>query len=550
MSDFFAGLRGSAIQGPDAVFDQSSIMPSGGGPHSGYQGIPDGRINATSSLLNPGQPYAYGSGDRLGSQAAYLNNPHNCQKIIPEMYFPDTVQDPVSSTGHYFPLSHTVSDGDVAWVLRYNSIENKNQKQLGSFTYKRQGLQRAVDHFVSLAGVNYLLAGMQIHQNEEINKSWYEVRSCFGVEDASEEKQIKKFVQYHATPFGVVIGSDKQGGQHQGKSGPVTWPVDYVCTVTVDGRNENMQNMWAGYKISSGDSLQFVLTKVRFNGPIVFDLSAGKYTCMKTFQNSTPTDLWQVLPVTGTQRKCEDEFLSNGVPIATYWHFATSFKSHGQRDNFADTKNISKRSQCARSFHKGALLHVVITPVWVDEDELCEGSTPGRMQAFVSRFEPKVAFDTKKRKLDYLLPTFMAQNASNSASSLKKPEKRPAETNLIFPRVVPLQTKTASSTPQPPSHSMNTDNHLHDVGLHGEPQGVVVGDGGGNLNNFAVDEKESESDVRDDFAALGENPIHDVGGVEFSDAASGGILGAPRARNVKSAKKRAVKLGGDAKPTS
>ena len=122
MSDFFSGLRNASNARPDAVFDQASIWPSASGPHGGYSGDPDGRINATSSLLDNVQPYAYGTGARLGSSAMGANVPHNVQKIVPELRLPES-----STVAGDFTLPHAVSDGGVAFVLRYETIDSRGK---------------------------------------------------------------------------------------------------------------------------------------------------------------------------------------------------------------------------------------------------------------------------------------------------------------------------------------------------------------------------------------------------------------------------------------
>ena len=50
----------------------------------------------------------------------------------------------------------------------------------------------------------------------------------------------------YTRPLGVVIGSDRQGGQHQGRVGGrgVDVPVDYTVTILVDGLCHNMLNLW------------------------------------------------------------------------------------------------------------------------------------------------------------------------------------------------------------------------------------------------------------------------------------------------------------------
>lgn len=77
-------------------------------------------------------------------------------------------------------------------------------------------------------------------------------------------------IKHVITPFGVPRGSDKQGGQHQASNGnrSVTWPVDFVTSLLIDGKCINLLNFWKGEDISAGDSLLLHLV----------DESATEYT--------------------------------------------------------------------------------------------------------------------------------------------------------------------------------------------------------------------------------------------------------------------------------
>lgn len=45
------------------------------------------------------------------------------------------------------------------------------------------------------------------------------------------------------------------GGQHQGSNSPVTWPVDFVTAMVVDGKVINLVNFWKHDDINAGDDL-------------------------------------------------------------------------------------------------------------------------------------------------------------------------------------------------------------------------------------------------------------------------------------------------------
>lgn len=107
MSDFFSGIY-SGIKRPDVVMNDGPLPPQSmnGGYPTGFNGIPDGQINYSSSLLGDLDPYAYGEAARLSTQAAYLNIPHVCQRIIPTLELPES--QPFRMGGGFFPLSHQV----------------------------------------------------------------------------------------------------------------------------------------------------------------------------------------------------------------------------------------------------------------------------------------------------------------------------------------------------------------------------------------------------------------------------------------------------------
>jgi hypothetical protein len=107
MSDFFSGIY-SGVRRPDVVMNDGPLPPlsiSGGYPE-GFNGVPDGKINYASSLLGDLDPYAYGEAARLSTQAAYLNIPHVCQRIVPTLNMPEA--QPFRMGGQFFSLNHQV----------------------------------------------------------------------------------------------------------------------------------------------------------------------------------------------------------------------------------------------------------------------------------------------------------------------------------------------------------------------------------------------------------------------------------------------------------
>ena len=311
MSDFFSNLYGGGIRKPDAVINPSGggalppMSTSGPGFPAGFNGAPDGRINTASTLLGDVSPYSYAEADRLSTQAAYLNIPHRVQRIVPSLQLPEA--QPYLQGGKQFTLSHQLDDGDIGFVVRamfspYEMVHNRKK-------YDRQGILFAVDPIINLATVNYILHGLQRYGFMKEEVEWNRLWIGLGLDDLKFEhsgrtnllKEIMVQTQNHIDggttkmayngesvtipsetmqacrffladhiikniirPFGIPLGSEKQGGQHQGSSSAVSNPVDFVTTLTIDGLVINLVNIWRGHDISSGDDLMLYLKECSF----------------------------------------------------------------------------------------------------------------------------------------------------------------------------------------------------------------------------------------------------------------------------------------------
>lgn len=69
---------------------------------------------------------------------------------------------------------------------------------------------------------------------------------------AMRRKLVDYLIKHVIKPFGIPRGSEKQGGQHQGSNSPVTWPVDFVTAMVVDGKVINLVNFWKHDDINAG----------------------------------------------------------------------------------------------------------------------------------------------------------------------------------------------------------------------------------------------------------------------------------------------------------
>jgi len=264
MGDFFGGLR-SGIQFPQVVMNQGPLPSSGGLPAPLHEQA-DARINYGSSLLGDLTPYAYGEPGYLSSQNAYLNIPHKIQKIVPVVFLPEAK----CPARDIVDLSHPIDDGDIAFVLRLNR-NSMFCTGLKNGSMRRAGLGTAVDPFINLCTLNYILSGMQLGVTNDASNLWVELlqnldEARFGKQggagrnyaDAANPVNLNDIVhviRHCIRPFGVTRGSEKQGGQDEATSSPATWPVSFVVSLTIDGKESNVLNIWHHHDMSAGSDL-------------------------------------------------------------------------------------------------------------------------------------------------------------------------------------------------------------------------------------------------------------------------------------------------------
>jgi hypothetical protein len=262
MAGLFSGLSG--IRQPDALFNDGGPLPpaSAGNLQTGFNATTSANINSTSALLNDIKPYAYGESDRISSDINYKNTPVKVQKIVPML------QIPLAASNHTANLSHSVDDGDMAFVLRREGTANSKRLTPGQDIIADSKLavkmSRVVDAVVNLPTLNYLLALLQTTNETNANHS---KRMAFFTElglssndtiwKSQDEVKARKFLQ-KVHLFGSVIGSEKQGGQHEGGS-TVDWPVNFITTMCVDGFCDNLVNFWRNVNVHAGDDLVLYL---------------------------------------------------------------------------------------------------------------------------------------------------------------------------------------------------------------------------------------------------------------------------------------------------
>ena len=313
MGDFFADLR-SGIEMPQVVMNQGPFPGSGGLPRPLHD-TADARINYNSSLLGNLTPYAYGEPGYLSSQTAYLNIPHKIQKIVPVVFLPEARV----GTTEFIDLPHPVDDGDLAFTLRLdrNSLFCTGLK---NGDLRRAGLGTAVDPLINLATVNYILSGVQLGITDSGGSSgdlWRELlfnldRHRFGKGSGMGGRNytlnppglddIVHIIRHCIRPFGITRGSEKQGGQNEATQSPATWPVSFVVSVTIDGKESNVMNLWHHMNLSAGDDLVLCLRLMPLRPYTLNHYYKGVRRQSWAFQGEGSSEekyVWQLVPALG-----------------------------------------------------------------------------------------------------------------------------------------------------------------------------------------------------------------------------------------------------------
>ena len=76
------------------------------------------------------------------------------------------------------------------------------------------------------------------------------------------QEHVWQFMRNFVKVAGVFIGSENQGGQHQGDSNPASHnPIDFMAAMQVSGKFEKIRNLWTTSRqdVSNGDTLGFTL---------------------------------------------------------------------------------------------------------------------------------------------------------------------------------------------------------------------------------------------------------------------------------------------------
>jgi len=357
MSDFFAQL-GSNIRFPDANINGGGPLPTSLSGPAGINGDPDGKINFNSELLSGIAPYAYGQG-RMGADRNYQQIPHRIQKIIPKLYLPYAdIDNSQSCVG----VSHGVDQGDIAFILQSTRVQGQLFDNHAMRDASIANLQiPSHTAFINISTVNYLLAGLQrLTKDTPQTATWAVLARDLGYryKRGHQRAEMLKLISTRMVPFGICAGSEKQGGLHETGLAPVQAAVNHVTTLTVDGQNRDLVNLWRNVDVSAGDQLIFKLAWLPTHSYTLNHYYKG--VVRQTFVK--PQSCWQLIPDTFNMGKPEtplgDAPWAYDYRINGYWRIGQCFQHRASFE--ADVTNIFHDT----SFLRGQLLQVTFAPVW------------------------------------------------------------------------------------------------------------------------------------------------------------------------------------------
>ena len=403
MSDFFAQL-GSNIRFPDANINGSGPLPTSLSGPAGVNGDPDGCINFNSELLSCIAPYAYGPGQgRMGADRNYQQIPHRIQKIVPKLFLPFADE---SNSQSCLALSHAVDQGDVAFILQTSRVQNLIHDSITMRDASIANLQiPGHTAFINICTANYLLAGLQRLTAASSNSaSWAVLARDLGYRytRGHTRADVLELVSTRLVPFGICAGSENQGGKHETGLAPVQAAANHVTTLTVDGQNRDLVNLWRNVNISAGDNLIFKLVWMPTQHYTLNHYYKGivRQTYVKQ------KNCWQLVPavfeMTSSLQASSPHHCDYDYRIHGYWRIAQCFQHCASYEN--DPNNICDDTQ----FLRGQLLQVTFAPVWVQSQPL---NTPDPVKSLLSA--PDVRRDSS-------LPHSHAQPASGQGSQRAK----------------------------------------------------------------------------------------------------------------------------------
>ena len=297
MTDFFGGLNSGNIRFTDSRINGGGPLPTSLSGPEGINGDPDGRYNFNDSLLSGIAPYAGPKSGRMGSDRNYQHIPHRKQYPVPKIFLPESAWD----TNETFDMSHPIDMGDVAFSICMNNKHYILTGMLPAVQNAQDVSMPNYNAFANICTVNYLLAGIQNYaykyvtvpdeevQHAATHHAWYKLLFCLELDvtlksmrDALQKQpmleeelckrvfflaqmkiMLQSLIRDKIRPLGICSASEKQGGQHETGYKPVQAAACFFVTLTVDGQNRDLVNIWRGVDIAGGDNLILQLDLIK-----------------------------------------------------------------------------------------------------------------------------------------------------------------------------------------------------------------------------------------------------------------------------------------------
>ena len=282
MSDFFGSLNSSNVRFTDARINGDGPLPTNLSGPEGISGDPDGRYNFNTDLLSNITPYAGPQAGRMGSDRNYQQIPHRKQFPVPPIWLPEPAHDAEA----FFDMSHAIDMGDVVFIV---SVHQKHLLLMGTPQPQKDAQDNTMPNynlFCNICTVNYILAGIcnyswhyvtgtDAFRNQYGKHTWHHFMRCLGIDErlkqlrvlyAREEDSgfltmlriklmLQQVIRDTFKPIGICSTSEKQGGQHEVGMKPVQAAASFFVTLTVDGQNRDLVNLWRGVNVQGGDQL-------------------------------------------------------------------------------------------------------------------------------------------------------------------------------------------------------------------------------------------------------------------------------------------------------
>jgi hypothetical protein len=472
----------SGFQFPDVLMNSGPLPSTAGGP-AGSDGSIDGVINGTSALLENISPYAMGKSARTGSDRNYQQIPHRFQYIIPKLYLPRFHSD------SHIPVSHAVDQGDIAFLL-YGGNR-------AWWTSKDQFSPRAPPcAFATIEVVNYILLCIQASRT----KLWRDIRNEFFAnpkfkavferllpplsadtnknpirhepfDDFLVFKAVRMLVQEYFVPHGICAGSEHQGGQHETGTAPVQAAVNFVITMTVDGKNVDLVNYWYEKDMMAGDELVFTLERQEMLNPRFQLTRYYKDPVVETVDLVSKQFCWQLVP--SILRATKDPPTHSNAwhhhRCQGYWRVAQTFQN--------------RRKNNVHAFIRGLPLEVTFAPVW--QSFLQCRDYGGDDHYFTSNV---LCFDDTKALYSRARPDKMRWYYQDKQAFIIREKGDKYVTEIPDPQICVVYCDS-NKKPEPTSGSTYTRQQLRD--LH-----VIFGDDLGNVPSNWTPHKESKNPAK------------------------------------------------------